>query len=47
MKGSDYLDKEIVGSEIVEKNGGKIELIEFIEGKSTTAIIDKIKNIYK
>ena len=39
VKGADYKDKEIVGSEFAKR----VELIEFIEGKSTTKIIEKIK----
>jgi len=43
VKGGDYSDKYVVGSEEVEKNGGKLVLIPFVEGKSTTNIINKIK----
>lgn len=39
FKGADYKYKEIVGSESVIRNGGKIELIEILEGFSTTNII--------
>ncbi|MBR2149304.1 MAG: D-glycero-beta-D-manno-heptose 1-phosphate adenylyltransferase, partial [Campylobacter sp.] len=39
VKGADYKDKEVVGSEFAKR----VELIEFIEGKSTTKIIEKIK----
>tara|TARA_A100001015_G_C14436462_1_gene498767 strand:- start:32 stop:496 length:465 start_codon:yes stop_codon:yes gene_type:complete len=38
LKGSDYYGKEIVGSDVVLKNGGTIKLIEIIRGISTTII---------
>lgn len=40
VKGKDYEDKEIVGSDIAKE----VILIDFIKGKSTTTIIEKIKN---
>ena len=46
VKGEDYLDKNIIGADIVEGKGGEVKLVEFLEGRSTTAIINKIKNIY-
>jgi len=43
VKGSDYAVENIVGSDIVIKNGGKVETIDFIEGYSTSKIEQKIK----
>jgi D-beta-D-heptose 7-phosphate kinase/D-beta-D-heptose 1-phosphate adenosyltransferase len=43
VKGGDYKVEEIVGSEFVISYGGKVEIIPFVEGKSTTKIIQKIK----
>jgi len=40
MKGGDYKNKQIVGSNIAKKT----ILIDFIEGKSTSTIINSIKN---
>ncbi|WP_103582708.1 D-glycero-beta-D-manno-heptose-7-phosphate kinase [Campylobacter concisus] len=40
VKGADYKDKEVVGSEIVKE----VRLIDFVEGKSTTGIIKRIKD---
>jgi len=45
VKGSDYKDKKVVGSDFVIKNGGALVLIDLVEGKSTTNIINKIKEI--
>lgn len=43
VKGGDYKPEEVVGRDIVESRGGRLELISFVEGKSTTRIIEKIK----
>ena len=43
-KGGDYEIETIVGHEIVQKNGGKVKLVPFVDGFSSTIIIDKIKN---
>ena len=43
VKGGDYTTEEIVGSDVVIKNGGAVEVIKFIDGHSTTALVNKIK----
>ena len=43
-KGGDYKIRTIVGHEIVQKNGGEVILIPFVDGFSSTNIINKIKN---
>ncbi|TWO31414.1 D-glycero-beta-D-manno-heptose-7-phosphate kinase [Campylobacter lanienae] len=40
VKGADYEGKVVVGSQFAKR----VELIEFVEGKSTTNIIEKIRN---
>lgn len=45
VKGSDYKDKYIAGQTCLEKVGKKIALIDLIEGKSTTGLINKLDNI--
>ncbi len=47
VKGKDYIGKEVVGRDIVEMHGGRVELIDMVEGMSTTKIIEKILTIYK
>ena len=42
-KGGDYEIETIVGHEIVQNNGGQVILVPFVEGFSSTTIIDKIK----
>ena len=43
VKGSDYLAENIVGAEVVKRNGGVVRTIDFIPGYSTSRIIEKIK----
>lgn len=43
VKGGDYTIGTIVGSEFVIDNGGKVEVIPFLEGYSSTKLIEKIK----
>ncbi|GMT43444.1 MAG: glycerol-3-phosphate cytidylyltransferase [bacterium] len=45
VKGGDYKDKLIVGSDVLKNNGGTVKLIDFVDGKSTSAIIKKIKSL--
>lgn len=42
VKGGDWKPNEIVGSDIVEKSGGKVLCIKYLDGYSTTEIIQKI-----
>ncbi len=43
IKGSDYLEEEIVGAEYVKKNGGKIMRVNLIPNLSTSNIINKLQ----
>jgi len=45
VKGNDYLAENIVGSDVVIANGGKVETIPLVQGFSTTNIINKIKSL--
>lgn len=42
-KGADYTIETLPEAKTVLGNGGRIEFIKLVEGKSTTKIIDKIK----
>lgn len=44
VKGGDYTPETIVGADLVQKRGGDVAVIEFVDGCSTTKIIEKIKN---
>lgn len=43
VKGGDYNPDNIVGADFVRANGGSVEVIPFVEGKSTTNIINAMK----
>lgn len=42
VKGGDYKPDEIVGSDIVKANNGKVIVIDIVEGYSTSALIHKL-----
>lgn len=41
-KGGDWKVDQIVGSDFVLKNGGQVLSLQFVEGRSTTKIIEKM-----
>ncbi|MGK9476610.1 D-glycero-beta-D-manno-heptose 1-phosphate adenylyltransferase [Melioribacter sp. OK-6-Me] len=47
VKGADWSKDKIVGADIVESNGGKVETIEFVNIQSTSNIINTILERYK
>ena len=46
VKGADWSIDEIVGKDIVEKHGGEVKAIEFVNEQSTSNIIDLIIERY-
>ncbi len=44
VKGGDYTPDKIHGADIVNSNGGEVVIIPLVPGKSTTKIIDKLRN---
>ena len=46
VKGADWSIDEIVGKDIVEKHGGEVKAIEFVNKQSTSKIIDLIIERY-
>lgn len=42
VKGDDYRIDQVVGKDIVEQYGGRVELVRVLQGRSTTTIIDRI-----
>lgn len=44
VKGADYAVENIVGAKEVIANGGEVKTINFVEGYSSTSIIEKIRN---
>jgi D-beta-D-heptose 7-phosphate kinase/D-beta-D-heptose 1-phosphate adenosyltransferase len=43
VKGGDYTPEGVVGRDLVEARGGRLALIPFLPGHSTTAIADRIR----
>ena len=43
VKGGDYKAEEIVGYDTVTQNGGRVEIIPFVEGCSTTNLVNLIR----
>ncbi len=43
VKGGDYDLDGIVGREVVEEAGGEVRVLPFVEGHSTTSILDRFK----
>jgi D-beta-D-heptose 7-phosphate kinase/D-beta-D-heptose 1-phosphate adenosyltransferase len=43
VKGADYTKDRVVGADVVERHGGRVELVSLVEGKSTTGVIQKMR----
>ena len=43
-KGADYTMETLPEADVMIKNGTRVEFIDFVQGKSTTATIAKINN---
>lgn len=42
VKGADYTDRHVVGQDAVEADGGRVELVEMLEHRSTTEIVGRL-----
>jgi len=42
VKGADWANKPLPEAKVIQKGGGRIEFIEFVDGHSTTKIIEKM-----
>jgi D-beta-D-heptose 7-phosphate kinase/D-beta-D-heptose 1-phosphate adenosyltransferase len=45
VKGGDYTPDTVAGGDIVQANGGTVEILSFRQGRSTSAIIEAIRKI--
>jgi bifunctional ADP-heptose synthase (sugar kinase/adenylyltransferase) len=43
VKGGDYSPDAVVGRDVVEAAGGRLVLIPFVAGRSTTGILQRIR----
>ena len=44
VKGGDWSAEEVVGGDLVQRNGGKVVVVPYLKGFSTTEIIAKIRS---
>ena len=44
VKGGDWNTEKIIGADVVQAAGGRVVVVPYIEGFSTTEIIERIKN---
>jgi D-glycero-beta-D-manno-heptose 1-phosphate adenylyltransferase len=45
VKGGDWPIEKIVGAPFVLKNGGQVKSLQFVNGRSTSSLVEKIKNL--
>lgn len=43
VKGGDYTPENVVGRDIVENAGGRVVIIPFVSGRSTTGLLERMK----
>ena len=43
VKGADYLPDQVVGADIVRRNGGKLLLVDLLPSQGTTATIARVR----
>ncbi|MDX3772599.1 bifunctional D-glycero-beta-D-manno-heptose-7-phosphate kinase/D-glycero-beta-D-manno-heptose 1-phosphate adenylyltransferase HldE [Chromatiaceae bacterium AAb-1] len=43
VKGGDYQPDTIVGADVVLRNGGEVRVLDFLAGRSTSSVINKIR----
>ncbi|HEX6549765.1 MAG TPA: bifunctional D-glycero-beta-D-manno-heptose-7-phosphate kinase/D-glycero-beta-D-manno-heptose 1-phosphate adenylyltransferase HldE [Gammaproteobacteria bacterium] len=44
VKGGDYKPQDVAGYDCVTRNGGEVRILQFVDGVSTTATIEKIRS---
>jgi len=47
VKGADYAKEQVVGWDFVESCGGRVALAPLVDGRSTSAVIQRILEAYK
>lgn len=47
VKGADWSKDKVIGADLVESNGGRVELMPLVEGRSSTNIIATVLERYK
>lgn len=44
VKGGDWSREQVVGGDLVERNGGRVAVVPYLKGFSTTEIIERVRN---
>jgi D-beta-D-heptose 7-phosphate kinase/D-beta-D-heptose 1-phosphate adenosyltransferase len=47
VKGADYAKEQVVGWDLVESYGGCVALAPLVDGRSTSAVIERILEAYR
>ena len=47
VKGGDYTLEQVVGGDFVQSYGGEVRALEFLDNCSTSAIMEKMKEVGK
>ena len=47
VKGADYARDQVVGADVVEANGGRVVLVDLLEGHSTTATVEALRGLQR
>lgn len=45
VKGADWADKGVVGSDVVAAHGGRVELIQYVEGRSSSELMRRAAEV--
>lgn len=45
VKGGDYTRDTVVGADVVEEHGGRVEIVQLLKGRSTTSIITRARTV--
>jgi D-beta-D-heptose 7-phosphate kinase / D-beta-D-heptose 1-phosphate adenosyltransferase len=43
VKGGDYIREQVVGHDVVEAHGGQVVLVDFLQGFSTTSLVNRAR----
>ena len=44
VKGADYREEDVVGGDVVKAHGGRVALVPLTEGRSTTSLVDRLRD---
>ncbi len=44
VKGADYTEDQVVGGDFVKQYGGRVALVDILEGRSTSSLVKKARS---